>query len=423
MPKKAEVLSAQQVDRLREPGKYAVGGVDGLALVVQPKTGVRSWVLRVRVDGKSTDRKLGGYSNTVKPGCLTLKQARDAAAALRAQIASGADPVATKRAEAEQTEAAARAQAATFEALARETYKTVSASFKNEKHAAQWISTLETYVFPTLGNRPIDSVRVPDIADVLKPIWLTVPETARRVRQRMDRVFRYAMAHGAATVNPVLAVDDLLPAQTDQVEKQPALPIADMARFMPVLRAARGTAARALELAILTAARSGEVRGATWREIDFEAEVWNVPAERMKRKRPHAVPLSEPAIALLKAQGVGEPDDLVFPSDQRPGEAYSDMALTALVRRLHETDVEDGGQGFVDPHAGNRIVVPHGFRSTFRDWCSENKVPRELAERALAHAVRDATEAAYSRTQLIEQRRPVMQAWASFLASKSQKTE
>ena len=141
MPKKAEILSAQQVDKLRVPGKYAVGGADGLALVVQPKTGVRSWVLRVRVDGKSTDRKLGGYSNKVKPGCLTLKQARDAAAALRAQIAAGGDPVAQRRAEEAAAEEAVRKQAATFVAIARETYATVAASFRNEKHAAQWIST------------------------------------------------------------------------------------------------------------------------------------------------------------------------------------------------------------------------------------------------------------------------------------------
>ena len=412
MPKKAETLSAQQVDKLRVPGKYAVGGADGLALVVQPKTGVRSWVLRVRVDGKSTDRKLGGYSNKGKPGCLTLKQARDAAAALRAQIAAGGDPVAQRRAEEAAAEEAVRKQAATFEAIARETYATVAASFRNEKHAAQWISTLETYVFPTLGDRPIDTIRVPDIAEVLKPIWLEKPETARRVRQRMDRVFRYAMAHGAADTNPVPAVDDLLPVQQDAVEHHPALPLADMTRFMLVLRAAWGTAARALEFAILTAARSGEVRGARWRELDLEAKVWNVPAERMKRRRPHAVPLSDRAIELLKALPEGAPGDLIFPSDQNPGEPYSDMALSAVVRRLHDADVNNEGPGFFDPHSGGRIATPHGFRSAFRDWCAETHVPREVAERALAHVVKDSTEAAYNRTQLVEQRRPVMDAWA-----------
>lgn len=412
MPKKAETLSAQQVDKLRVPGKYAVGGADGLSLLVQPKTGVRSWVLRVRVDGKSTDRKLGGYSNTVKPGCLTLKQARDAAGALRAQIAAGGDPVVQKRTEKAEADAAARKQAATFKAIAGDTYKTVSASFKNEKHAAQWIATLETYVFPTLGDRPIDTIRVPDIAEVLKPIWLEKPETARRIRQRMDRVFRYAMAHGATDTNPVPAVDDLLPVQQDTVEHHPALPLANMARFMPALRAAWGTAARALEFAILTAARSGEVRGARWREIDLEAKVWSVPADRMKRRRPHAVPLSVRALELLKALPEGAPDDLIFPSDQNPGEPYSDMALSAVVRRLHDVDVKNGGPGFVDPHSDGRIATPHGFRSVFRDWCAETHVPREVAERALAHVVKDSTEAAYNRTQLVEQRRPVMQAWA-----------
>jgi integrase len=416
MPKKAEVLSAQQVDKLREPGKYAVGGADGLALVVQPTTGVRSWVLRVRVDGKSTDRKLAGYSNIVKPGCLTLKQARNTAAALRAQIAAGSDPVAQKRAEKAEAEQVAKAQAATFAAVARETYATIAASFKNAKHAAQWISTLETYVFPILGDRPIDTIRVPDVAEVLKPIWLAKPETARRVRQRMDRVFRFAMAHGTADKNPVPAVDDLLPVQQDQVDHHPALPIADMSRFMKTLRGAWGTAARALEFTILTAARSGEVRGAIWREIDFQAKVWNVPAARMKRSRPHTVPLSDAAVALLQAQGPGEADDLIFPSDQRPDQPYSDMALSAVVRRLHEADVVADGPGFVDPlqrRAGvHPVVAPHGFRSSFRDWCAETGVPREVAERALAHVVKDSTEASYNRTQLLEQRRPVMQAWA-----------
>ena len=413
MPKKSKALNAAQVKALREPGKYAVGGSPGLALVVQPTTGARSWVLRARVDGKSTDIRLGQYSDAPKrDGHLTLAEARDAAGALRKQIAAGIDPRAQARAEKAQTDPAADQ---TFEALARETYKTVSASFKNEKHAAQWISTLETYAFPVLGARPINEIRVPDVAEVLKPIWLTVPETARRVRQRLDRVFRFAMAHGATDTNPVPAVDDLLPVQQDTVEHHPALPLAEMVRFMLALRAAWGTAARALEFAILTAARSGEVRGARWREIDFEARVWNVPAERMKRKRPHAVPLSQRAVELLQGQGVGEPDDLVFPSDQAPGETYSDMALTAVVRRLHQVDVENDGAGFTDPHSGGRIATPHGFRSSFRDWCSESGVPREVAERALAHVVKDSTEAAYARTQLIEQRRPVMQDWAAFL--------
>lgn len=413
MPKKSEALNAAQVKALREPGKHAVGGAGGLSLVVQPKTGARSWVLRTRVNGKSTDIRLGDYSDVPKrEGFLTLAEARDAAGEARAKLAKGEKPAPAKA-------KAAPAAGQTFEALARETYKTVSASFKNEKHAAQWITTLETYAFPTLGARPINEIRVPDVAEVLKPIWLTVPETARRVRQRMDRVFRFAMAHGAADANPVPAVDDLLPVQQDTVEHHPALPLAEMARFIPALRAAWGTAARALEFAILTAARSGEVRGARWREIDFEARVWNVPAERMKRKRPHAVPLSTRAVELLQGQGVGEPDDLIFPSDQAPGEPYSDMALTAVVRRLHQGDVENDGAGFTDPHSGGRIATPHGFRSSFRDWCSESGVPREAAERALAHVVKDSTEAAYARTQLIEQRRPVMQDWAAFLANRT----
>lgn len=400
-------------------GKHAVGGAPGLALVITPN-GACSWVLRTRVDGKSTDRRLGGYAaHAGTPGALTLKQARDAAAAMRVKVADGADPVTARRRqrEAEQQAAEAKSNAKTFEEVARLAHETKAAGFKNDKHAAQWITTLETYAFPTLGTKPVADVRAGDVVEVLRPIWHEIPETASRVAQRIAAVLRFAEAHGWTDRAPVKAALELLGPQRAKPESHPALPVDQMPRFWRALRAAEGMGARALQFTILTAARSGETRGATWGEIDLKAKQWVVPAERMKRHREHVVPLSDTAIALLKTLPKGEPDDLIFGSEMPgyEGQQMSDMTLAAVVRRLHEADTAVGGKGFTDARSG-RVATPHGTaRSSFRDWCAETGVPREIAERALAHAVGDATEAAYLRTTLIEQRRPVMQAWAKFL--------
>jgi len=421
MPKIAESMSPAQVAakvKAGVPGKYAVGGAPGLALVVYP-TGAAAWTLRTRVDGKSTDRRLGGYTGHAgTPGALTLKQARDAAGGMRVKVADGADPVTERRRvrEAERQAAVEREKQKTFEEVAYLAHEAKSASFKNAKHAAQWITTLQTYAFPTIGEKPVADIRAGDVAETLRPIWHEKPETASRVAQRIAAVMRYAEAHGWTDRAPVKAALELLGPQRVAVDHHPALPVADVPRFMAVLRAAEGVGARALEFAILTAARSGEVRGATWREIDLKVKLWTVPGARMKRGKPHAVPLSDAAVALLKALPRGEPGDLLFPSTQPgyEGAQVSDMTLSAVVRRLHEADVAAGGPGFIDPQEGDRVATPHGIaRSTFRDWCSENGVPREIAERALAHAVGNKTEAAYNRTALLEQRRPVMQEWAA----------
>lgn len=422
MPKVASALSPAAVAAIikdQKPGKYAVGGAPGLALVIHP-SGAARWVLRTRVHGKSTDRKLGSYAaHAGTPGALTLKQARDAAAGMRVKVADGADPVTERRRarEAEQQAAVEREKRKTFEEVAYLAHDAKSASFKNAKHGAQWITTLQTYAFPTIGDKPVADIRAGDVAEALRSIWHEVPETASRVAQRIAAVMRYAEAHGWTDRAPVKAALELLGPQRVAVDHHPALPVADVPRFMAALRAAEGVGARALEFAILTAARSGEVRGATWREIDLKARLWTVPGARMKRGRPHAVPLSADALALLKAIPKGGPEDLLFASTQPgyEGAQVSDMTLSAVVRRLHEADVAAGGAGFIDPQEGDRVATPHGIaRSTFRDWCSENGVPREIAERALAHAVGDKTEAAYARSTLIEQRRPVMQAWGAY---------
>lgn len=428
MPRIGDSKSPAQVAAIVKsgtPGKYAVGGAPGLALVIQP-SGTASWVVRLRVDGKSTDRRLGSYSLHGGTGdALTLAQARRKAPELRVEIGQGTDRISVRRAEHEaaQQAAEARADEKTFAEVARLAHETKAAGFKNVKHAAQWITTLETYAFPFIGEKAVAEIRAGDVVEVLRSIWHEKPETAGRVAQRIAAVMRYAEAHGWTDRAPVKAALELLGPQKPQVKHHPALQVADVPRFMTALRGAQGTGARALEFAILTAARSGEVRGATWREIDMKATLWAVPAERMKRGQRHVVPLSDAAVALLKALPKGEPDELVFRSEM-PGyedQPLSDMTLLAVVRRLHNADVAAGGKGFLDVQqlrdGEHPVATPHGIaRSSFRDWCSETGVPREIAERALAHAVGDKTEAAYARSTLIEQRRPVMQAWAKFLA-------
>jgi integrase len=285
----------------------------------------------------------------------------------------------------------------TFGKAATEVHKTLLPGWKNPKHGDQWINTLTTYAIPKIGERAVAEVDVGAVVEVLKPIWTTKPETARRVRQRIDAVLRWAVAHGYATTNPVDAAVELLPKQRDVVEHHKAVPVAALPGFMATLRAGDAPSRRALEFAILTAARSGEVRGAVWSEIDLKAKTWTVPAARMKAARDHEVPLSDAAIAVLQAAGEGAGGALVFPGPK--GKAMSDAVFTALLERMG-----------VDATA-------HGFRSTFRDWCSENGVPREIAERALAHAVGNSTEGAYLRTTLLEQRRDVMERWAGYCAS------
>lgn len=423
MPRKAAEMRPADVAAIvkaGQPGKYAVGGVGGLSLIVRPDSDP-VWVLRTRVDGSSTDRRLGAYAvHAGTPGALTLAQARAAAGRMRAAVESGTDPVTQRRRERKAAKEAAeqRANQKSFAEVACLAHEAKAPSFKNAKHAAQWITTLETYAFPTIGDKPVAEVRAGDVVETLKPIWHEIPETASRVAQRIGAVMRYAEAHGWTDRAPVKAALELLGKQGAKSESHPALPIADMPRFMVALRAAEGMGARALEFAILTAARSGEVRGATWREIDLKAKLWTVPATRMKAEVEHVVPLSDAAVALLKVLPRGEPSDLIFGSEMPgyEGQQMSDMTLSAVVRRLHAADLVAGGKGFTDTSSG-RIATPHGIaRSSFRDWCSENHVPREVAERALAHAVGDKTEAAYLRTKLVEQRRPVMQAWAKFLA-------
>jgi len=395
MPKVAKELTPLAVSKLRRTGLHAVGGINGLGLKVMP-AGSRAWVLRTMVAGKRREYGLGGYPT------VTLASARERARAMLDQLFAGIDPAVTKK-QAKSALVAQRAKAVNFKTLAEQYIAQHEAGWKNAKHAAQWTSTLETYAFPTIGNMVAADIDTPLVLKVLQPIWTNKSETASRLRGRIEAVLDFATAKGLREgPNPARWKGNLaltLPAKrkVSMVKHHPAVPVKDMPSFFKSLRSREGMAARALEFLTLTAARSGEVRGAQWHEIDLAKKIWVVPAERMKAKREHRVPLSAQAIALLKSLSGRGTGGLVF-SGRKPTTKLSDMALTAVMRRMEIN------------------AVPHGLRSSFRDWVGEEtSYPREVAEMALAHTVGNAVEAAYRRGDLFEKRRSMMDEWAKFL--------
>lgn len=316
---------------------------------------------------------------------------------------------------------AARLAEITFETAAHQFIESKSAEWKSGgKSADQWTSSLEAYAFPVLGSLRVADIELAHIRAVLDPIWKDKNETANRVRQRMESVLDWAGASGFRKgENPARwkgHLDKLLPApgKVREVQHHPALPYAQMRPFMLDLRSRNGMGARALEFAILTAARSGEARGARWDEIDLEAKVWTVPPERMKSsKKEHRVPLSDAAIKMLKALPRVEGTDLVF-TPQRGKNPLSDNTLTKLLGDMHDASVKRGGAGYIDPKQG-KVVTAHGFRSTFRDWASEEThAARDVVEMALAHTIGNKVEAAYRRGDLFEKRRTLMSEWAKF---------
>lgn len=387
--------------RSTKPGDTPIahGGVTGLAL--HPSAthkGQGKWVLRYvsPVSNKRRNAGLGTYPN------VGVADAARLAHAMREQLASGQDPLEVKAAE------AARPRIPSVREAAQIVHQELAPGWRNAKHAQQWLNTLSEYAFPVIGALPLNEVQPSHIADVLRPIWLTKAETAGRVKQRLRAVLAWGWAHGYCQSNPVDVVAHLLPVQpgkTVRTQHQPAMPWPFIPEFasqhLPVPKCTE-VGRQVLAFLILTAARSGEVRYMAWDEVDLKAAIWTVPAARMKAKQIHRVPLSKQAMAILKFQR-GHHETLVFPSI-RSQTALSDMALTALLRRVQATSDVTG-----------RTATAHGFRSSFRDWCSENGYPRDLAERSLAHTVPNKVEAAYHRTDLLEQRRPMMQAWANFV--------
>jgi integrase len=393
MPKKARELAALEVSRLKEPGRYPVGGVAGLCLKVAP-SGARSWVLRIVIGGKRRDAGLGGFPD------VPLALARDKARIARDEVERGVDPIA-QRAAAYSAMMAARGAEITFAQASEKFIEAKAHEWVNAKHAAQWLSTLSTYAFPIVGKLQVRDVTLAHVVKILEPIWTTKTETATRLRGRIENVLDWATVRGYRQGdNPARwkgHLDKILPkpSKVSKVEHHSAVPVEQIGTFIAALRQQNGIAARALEFVALTAARSGEVRGALWSEIDLHNEVWIIPGNRMKAGREHRIPLSSSALSVLASLPRYSDNDIVFVAPR--GGILSDMSLTAVMRRM---DVD---------------AVPHGFRSSFRDWAAERtNYPREVAEMALAHAIQSKVEAAYRRGDLFEKRSRMMRDWADF---------
>jgi integrase len=417
MPKITDELSALDVKRLAHPGGnrnvlISVGGVPGLHMQLTPKRG-RSWVLRAKVGEARRDIGLGGFP------AVTLSQAREKAREARNKISQGIDPIEERKA-AKAALASAQRRGLTF-ADATDKYLAAKLdAFKNAKHRQQWQNTLETYAKPELGKMMVQDIAVQDVLRLLKPIWTDKTETASRVRGRIEAVLSWATVAGHRTGdNPARwagNLKELLPAPSKVAKEvnQPALMIDDAPRWFGALEGRDGFGARALEFLALTATRSQEVRGAGWDEIDLDKALWIVPGARMKMDREHRIPLSAEAVAMLNALPRLEGNPLVFPAAR--GGQLSDMTLSATMKRMHATDVAAGGVGFVD-RTSKRPAVPHGLRSTFRDWVAERTTyPGDMAEVALAHRISNAVEASYRRGDMIEKRRTMMGDWAKYLA-------
>lgn len=419
MPKKSKELSALSVAKIKATGRHSVGGVDGLCLNIEGNS--RVWILRAVV-GKRLDKdgELKPHRRDIGLGPypeISLAEARVKATELRQQIRSGIDPIAYKQEQLEKFKVQ-KLRNKTFRECAEIVIANKTRELKNEKHIAQWTSTLETYIYPNLGNRSISTISKVDIAEVLQPIWIEKNETAKRIRGRIETIFDYAKAMGYFEgANPAEWKGNLEPILGNLKQESrphPSLPYEQVAEFLQHLRQKKGISPKALEFTILTACRSGEVFGATWQEIDFKNKVWIIPKERMKADKEHRVPLSLEAIALLKLiQEYTQPQDFIFPAP-RNGQMLSDMSLTTLIKRMHEQKFKDNGLGYIDPKQ-NRVITTHGFRSTFRDWSADKTdYPREVCEHVLAHKLPDEVEAAYLRGAYLEKRKGLMSDWAEF---------
>lgn len=394
MGRKAKPLAPLTIGKLSTPGMHFVGHVSGLALRVSP-AGARSWILRLMVGGKRCDVGLGSYPE------IPLVKAKDRAIEQRQLVQQGVDPVAARKS-ARMALQAERASFMSFRDAALQYIATHQAGWKNAKHASQWRNTLATYVYPIMGDLHVKDVTLHHVLQVIEPIWQGKAETASRVRNRIELVLDWAKARGLRKGDNPAAwkgnLQALLPERSKiaKVKHHASMEWGDTPAFLKKLRAQDSTGAKALEFIILTSCRSGEARLATWDEIDLERGVWTIPAGRMKAGKEHRIPLSKSALALLKKlPRMGSTPHLF---SNREGKPLSDMALTQLLRRM-EVD-----------------CTVHGFRSTFRDWAGETTAfPREVIEHALAHQLKDKSEAAYARGDLFTKRTRLMAEWATFL--------
>lgn len=383
-------LTAMQVQQLKTAGRYTDG--NGLYLVVDP-SGAKRWLLRTVVMGRRRDIGLGGLS------LVSLAEARSLAVEYRKIAREGGDPLSVRRSK--------RVAVPTFSEAAEAAHGALKEGFRNAKHSDQWINTIKQYAYPHIGSRRIDDIGTPDILKVLAPLWLKKGETARRLKQRIHKVFEHAKASGVRSgENPVAGVDSGLPKQTAVQQHHAALPFAELPDFVEKLHSEGDhTSSRlALELLILTATRTSEVLLARWEEFDLEAKIWTIPAERMKAKRVHRIPLTARSLEILEAaKQLATGSTLVFPGMKRD-QSMSNMALLKLLDRMK-----------VD-------VTAHGFRSSFSDWAAESThYPREVVEMALAHSIKNKVEAAYRRGDLLDKRLPLMKDWATFILGSSNK--
>jgi integrase len=395
MAKKIELLSAVKVRNLNGPGYFADGG--NLYFRIAPG-GSCGWIFRYAIAGRTRDMGLGGFPE------ISLADARTLAAKCRRLLQEGIDPIEQRRAQ-RGAQRIAQAKSATFDDCVRGYIADHERAWGNTKHRAQWSSTLTAYASPVFGNLPVAAIDDGLVLRALKPAWYDKPETASRVRGRIEAVLDWARVHGYRNgENPARwkgHLDHLLPARSklQRIKHHAALPYTEIGAFMAQLRQRNDLSARALELVILAAARTGEAIGARWGEIDFEAKTWTIPPERMKAGREHRVPLSDAALEILERLHESRDGEFVFPG--KPGRPLSRMAMAMLMRRMGRTD-----------------VTIHGFRSSFRDWAAERtSYPNHVVEMALAHAVPSAVEAAYRRGDLLAKRQQLMQAWASYCAA------
>jgi integrase len=382
------VLTAVKVKSLNAPGRHADG--NGLYLMVEP-SGAKRWMLRVMAQGRRRDIGLGGVQ------FVSLAEAREKAINLTKIAKAGGDPIAERK---------ATAGVPTFAEAARSVHAEHAAAWRNKKHTDQWINTLVTYAFPTLGERRVDQIASPDVLKVLSPIWLKKPETAKRVKQRIGTILDWAKAAGFRSGdNIVLGISKGLPKQPERKRHHATLPYAEVPAFVRKLRASDSNEPTklALEFLILTAARTNEVLQARWSEM--KNGVWIIPGERMKARREHRVPLSPRCLEILeRAEHLSDGGEYVF-CGRSEGKPLSNMALLMTLRRM------------------NLDVTVHGFRSAFRDWAAEcTNFSREVCEMALAHTIKDKAEAAYRRGDLFDKRRKLMAAWANFVAPQPKRT-
>lgn len=396
MPKKVKEMSATEVRNLKSKGFYAVGGVSGLYLSVQSET-AKSWVLRTTVGKKRRDIGLGGYPD------VTLAQAREKAREIKAEIKKGTDPIVEKK-KLKDIIIQNQSKHVLFEEAAKICHKKKSQEFSNDKHANDWISSINRYAIPIIGKIPVDKIELAHIIKILEPIWAEKTETATRLRQRIEFIMTWATVSGFRKgENPARwknHLDAILPqpSKIKRTNHYPALPWKEIGLFMKELKKREGMSPKCLEFLILTIARSSQARLATTGEFNFAEKLWNIPGIRMKNRKPHSVPLSKQAIKIVKEVPKIYESKFIFTG--RKGKQLSDMTLSELLRRMGVN------------------AVPHGFRSTFRDWASEATYhSSEVIEMAMAHAIKNKTEEAYRRGKLIEKRRKLMDEWAEFCYS------